>query len=134
MLFHVPHHSSSQAGLVGGGTIPQPGEISLAHNGVLLLDELPEFPRVILELQLKPLEERRLTVSVAPAIRHQCTPEFALCPWSISNCCWKAAGRTLIRHAGNGWNENTIAGRGRNLQFSPEKLLIHRLIGSACKE
>ncbi len=63
--FRAPHHTISDVALVGGGGVPQPGEISLSHNGVLFMDELPEFKRTVLEVMRQPLEERKVSISRA---------------------------------------------------------------------
>ncbi|HLG03486.1 MAG TPA: ATP-binding protein, partial [Bacteroidia bacterium] len=69
--FRAPHHTISDVALVGGGGHPQPGEISLAHNGVLFLDELPEYKRTVLEVMRQPLEDRVVTIS-----RAKCSVSF----------------------------------------------------------
>ncbi|MCC7413634.1 MAG: YifB family Mg chelatase-like AAA ATPase [Gammaproteobacteria bacterium] len=92
--FRAPHHSASAAALVGGGNHPRPGEISLAHNGVLFLDELPEFDRRVLEALREPLEAGQLTVS--RAARHATFPARVLLVAAMNPCPCGHRGSTRI--------------------------------------
>lgn len=84
--FRSPHHTISNVALIGGGTNPQPGEISLAHNGVLFLDELPEFKRSVLEVMRQPLEDRKVTISRAKSTMEYSCSVLLVCAMNPCFC------------------------------------------------
>jgi magnesium chelatase family protein len=101
--FRAPHHTASDVAVVGGGSLPRPGEVSLAHNGVLFLDELPEFQRRVLEALRQPLEERTVTIARARGTLHL-PARFQLI--AAMNPC--PCGRAGQRHEGCGCTPSQV--------------------------
>ena len=123
--FRAPHHTISDAGLVGGGSTPTPGEISLSHNGVLFLDELPEFNRRTLEVLRQPLEDgavtisRALTVTTFPAdfmliaALNPCPCGYRNDPRRDCHCTSRRSSGTWRKSAGRCWTASTSTSRSR---------------------
>ncbi len=107
--FRSPHHTVSDAGLIGGGSIPKPGEISLAHHGVLFLDELPEFNRQVLEVMRQPLEEGHVTIARAAA--SLCYPARCLFVGAMNPCPCGYLGDTIRQCACNDQQVQRYRGR-----------------------
>ena len=102
--FRAPHHTASDVAIVGGGSLPRPGEVSLAHNGVLFLDELPEFPRNVLEALRQPLEERTVSIARARGTLHLPARFQLLAAMNPCPC-----GRAGQRHEGCGCTPSQVA-------------------------
>ncbi|WP_242478024.1 ATP-binding protein, partial [Rubrivivax gelatinosus] len=123
----APHHSASAVALVGGGSPPRPGEISLAHGGVLFLDETPEFPRAALEALREPLETGRITISRA-AHQAQFPARFQLIAAFVSKAAETAIGASIeILQRFDVWERElseqvTVPARRRRSLFEPSPL------------
>jgi len=110
--FRAPHHTISDVGLIGGGSVPKPGEVSLAHNGVLFLDELPEFDKHVIEVLRQPIEDKEVTISrslmsltypaniMLVAAMNPCPCGYAGDPWHQCTCTWQMVQKYRARISG----------------------------------
>lgn len=110
--FRAPHHTISDVGLIGGGSVPKPGEVSLAHNGVLFLDELPEFDKHALEVLRQPIEDKDVTITRAQislsfpanfmlvAAMNPCPCGYHGDPWHQCACSWQSVQKYRARISG----------------------------------